>query len=142
MTGVQTCALPISLAYAIVEIDEKKIDEINILEASRLAMAKAVDQLEVKPDLVLVDGLPNPQIKLSSKAIVKGDSKSISIAAASILAKVYRDNLMDEYAKTYPVYGFEQHKGYPTSSHLAAVEEYGPCPIHRMSFKPLCEKTE
>ena len=131
-----------ALAYAVVEISEKVIDEINILEASRLAMAKAVEQLAIKPDLVLVDGLPNPQIKLESQAIVKGDSKSISIAAASILAKVYRDNLMDEYAKTYPVYGFEQHKGYPTASHLAAVEEHGPCPIHRLSFKPLSEKIE
>lgn len=131
-----------ALAFAVVEISENIIDEINILEASRLAMAKAVEKLGVKPDMVLVDGLPNPQIKLPSQAIVKGDSKSISIAAASILAKVYRDNLMDEYAKIYPEYDFEKHKGYPTASHLAAVEEYGPCPIHRMSFKPLCEKIQ
>lgn len=128
-----------ALAYAVVEIDEKTIDRINILEASRLAMATAVQQLTIQPDLVLVDGLPNPRIILPSQAIIKGDSKSISIAAASILAKVYRDQLMDGYGNCYPQYGFAEHKGYPTAKHIAAIEQYGPCPIHRMSFKPLCK---
>lgn len=90
-------------------------------------------------DFVLVDGLPNPQIKLPSEAIVKGDNKSISIAAAAIIAKVYRDHLMDKYDKQYPGYEFAANKGYPTEAHLRAVEEQGPCPIHRMTFRPLCE---
>ena len=126
-----------AIAYHIVEIDHKKIDEINILQASRLAMKEALAGLPVQPDFVLVDGLDNPMIDIDNEAIVKGDSKSISIAAASIIAKVYRDRLMDELDGVYPGYGFAKHKGYPAPMHLQAIEELGPCPIHRMTFKPL-----
>lgn len=126
-----------AVAFAIVEVDEKTIDRINILEASRLAMQKAISQLTQPADFVLVDGLPNPQIMLPAQAIVKGDNKSISIAAASILAKVYRDHLMEALDVQYPGYGFAVHKGYPTEAHLQAIAQLGPSPIHRMSFGPL-----
>lgn len=133
-----------AVAWAIAEVSEKEIDAINILEASRLAMQKAVEGLNVRQtaDFVLVDGLPNPQIQLPSQAIVKGDNKSISIAAASIIAKVYRDHLMEAYDQQYPGYGFAVHKGYPTAEHIQAITELGSCPIHRMSFRPLCDLTE
>ncbi len=128
-----------AVAWAIAEVDWKTIDDINILEASRLAMQKSVQMLAQPADFVLVDGLPNPQITLPSEAIVKGDNRSISIAAAAIIAKVYRDNLMNEYDKQYPGYGFGANKGYPTAEHMQAVAELGPCPIHRMSFRPLSD---
>lgn len=131
-----------AIAWNVAEVSETVIDEINILEASRLAMQQAVAGLSQPADFVLVDGLPNPQIKLPSEAIVKGDNKSISIAAAAIIAKVYRDHLMDKYDKQYPGYEFAANKGYPTEAHLRAVEEQGPCPIHRMTFRPLCEGTK
>lgn len=131
-----------AIAWAIAEVDEKTIDRINILEASRLAMQKAVQMLKQPADFVLVDGLPNPQITLPSQAIVKGDNKSISIAAASIIAKVYRDHLMDVYDQSYPGYGFAANKGYPTEAHLQAIGEMGPCPIHRISFRPLNEQEQ
>lgn len=126
-----------AISWAIMEVDEHMIDEINILEASRIAMQQAVQALPKQADFVLVDGLENPQITLPSQAIVKGDSKSISIAAASIIAKVYRDRLMKIYDKAYPGYGFAENKGYPTEEHLKAIEKLGPSPIHRMSFAPL-----
>lgn len=126
-----------AIAWAIAEVDEKMIDEINILEASRLAMKQAVDALSQPADFVLVDGLPNPQIQLPAEAIVKGDNKSISIAAAAIIAKVHRDHLMDQYDQKYPGYSFAVNKGYPTEAHLKAIETLGPCEIHRMSFRPL-----
>lgn len=126
-----------AISWAIMEVDERMIDEINILEASRIAMQQAVMALPKPADFVLVDGLDNPQITLPSQAIVKGDSKSISIAAASIIAKVYRDRLMKIYDKTYPGYGFAENKGYPTEAHIKAIETLGPTPIHRMSFAPL-----
>lgn len=126
-----------AISWAIMEVDERMIDEINILEASRIAMQQAVQALPKQADFVLVDGLENPQITLPSQAIVKGDSKSISIAAASIIAKVYRDRLMKVYDKAYPGYGFAENKGYPTEEHLEAIEKLGPSPIHRMSFAPL-----
>lgn len=128
-----------AVAWAIAEVDQTTIDEINILEASRLAMQKAVAMLEQPADFVLVDGLPNPRITLPSQAIVKGDNRSISIAAASIIAKVYRDHLMDEYDVKYPGYGFAGNKGYPTEEHMQAVRTIGPCAIHRMTFRPLNE---
>lgn len=128
-----------AIAWTIAEINEKEIDAVNILEASRLAMQQAVENLSQPADFVLVDGLPNPRITLPSEALVKGDSRSISIAAASIIAKVYRDNLMDEYDKVYPGYGFAANKGYPTEEHIKGVTELGPCPIHRMTFRPLSE---
>ncbi len=126
-----------AISWAIMEVDEKMIDEINILEASRIAMQQAVLALPKPADFVLVDGLDNPQITLPSQAIVKGDSKSISVAAASIIAKVYRDRLMTIYDKAYPGYGFAANKGYPTEEHIKAIETLGPTPIHRMSFAPL-----
>lgn len=128
-----------AIAWHVVEISESVIDEINILEASRLAMQQAVAGLSQAADFVLVDGLPNPQITLPAQAIVKGDNQSISIAAAAIIAKVYRDHLMDAYDEQYPGYGFAANKGYPTEAHLKAIEQQGPCPIHRLTFRPLCD---
>jgi ribonuclease HII len=122
-----------SLAYAEVE----EIEQINILKATHLAMARAAQTLGKKPDFCLIDGLPVPQFPLPSEGIVKGDGKSLSIAAASIIAKVSRDRLMLEYAERYPEYGFEKHKGYGTKQHLAALVEHGPCPIHRKTFAPV-----
>ncbi|WP_372520622.1 ribonuclease HII [Candidatus Ruminimicrobiellum ovillum] len=130
-----------AFSYGIGIVDAKIIDEINILQATFLAMRKALEQLSVKPDLVLIDGnhtIPNLQNK--QQAIVSGDAKSACIACASILAKVTRDNMMYEYAKQYPQYNFEKHKGYGTKAHIEAIEKYGPCPIHRMTFAPLNSK--
>lgn len=124
----------LAIAYAVVLVDEKTIDEINILQATFRAMERAVSNLTTKPDFVLVDGNKLPAINLPAKAVVHGDSLSASIAAASVLAKVTRDDLMLELAKEYPQYGFEIHKGYGTKAHCSAILEYGPCPIHRETF--------
>ena len=129
------------LKYAIAEIQPEEIDRLNILRAAQSAMAEAVNSLGVV-DFSLIDGLPVPNFPTRSKAIVKGDSKSASIAAASILAKVYRDELMDKYAEEFPGYGFEKNKGYGTAQHLAALKELGPTPIHRKSFAPVRELFE
>ena len=132
-----------AFSYGIGIVDAKTIDEINILQATFLAMRKALEQLSVKPNLVLVDGnhtIPNLQNK--QQAIVSGDAKSACIACASILAKVTRDNMMYEYAKLYPQYNFEKHKGYGTKTHIESIQKYGPCPIHRMSFAPLNSKQQ
>lgn len=123
-----------ALAYAIAFCDEKVIDEINILQATFRAMTDAVSGLSLKPDVVLIDGNKVPQLDIPSLAVVHGDSLSASIAAASILAKVTRDDLMLAVAQEYPGYGFEIHKGYGTKAHYSALQELGPCPIHRMSF--------
>lgn len=123
-----------AVCYAISEVDNATIDRINILEASRLAMAQSVEALPQKADFVLLDGWDNPRIQRPRQAIVKGDSKSISIAAASILAKVHRDRLMEAYDSVYPGYGLAQHKGYPTAEHYQALKTLGPSPIHRLSF--------
>ncbi len=123
-----------ALAYAISEISPRIIDAVNILQASRLAMAEAVKKLELPCDMVMVDGWENPLFELPQKAIVKGDSRCFNIACASILAKVYRDDLMDELDEKYPGYGFSQHKGYPTKEHYEALKALGPCEIHRISF--------
>ena len=123
-----------ALAYGIGFATEQEIDEINILQATFLAMQRALDKLTVKPDLALIDGNREKDFGLPVKTVVKGDSLSANIAAASILAKVTRDNLMQEMAETYPQYGFEIHKGYGTKAHYAALREHGACPIHRMSF--------
>lgn len=122
-----------SLAYA----DVAEIEQINILKASHAAMVRAVQSLSRKPDFCLIDGLPVPQFPLPSDGIVKGDGKSLSIAAASIIAKVSRDRLMLEYAEQYPEYGFERHKGYGTKLHMKALKKHGPCPIHRKTFAPI-----
>ena len=123
-----------AVTYAVVLIDEKTIDEINILQATFRAMEQAVSGLDKKPDYVLIDGNKLPQIDVPAKAVVHGDSLSASIAAASVLAKVTRDDLMLELAKEYPQYGFDIHKGYGTKAHCAAILENGPCPIHRATF--------
>ena len=122
------------IAYGIGLATEQEIDEINILQATFLAMQRALDQLAVKPDLALIDGNRQKDFGLPVKTVVKGDSLSANIAAASILAKVTRDNLMVEMAETYPQYGFEIHKGYGTKAHYAALREHGASPIHRMTF--------
>ena len=123
-----------AIAYGIGFATEQEIDEINILQATFLAMQRALDQLTVKPDLALVDGNRQKDFGVPVKTVVKGDSLSANIAAASILAKVTRDDLMVEMAQKYPQYGFEIHKGYGTKAHYAALRENGASPIHRMSF--------
>lgn len=123
-----------ALCYTIIEVDEKTIDEINILQATRLGMKKAVETLALTPQTVLTDGNMTLDITLPQKSIIKGDALCYSIGAASILAKVYRDNLMDEYAKSYPHYAFEQNKGYGTAAHIQGIKEHGLCPIHRRTF--------
>ena len=123
-----------AVAYGIAFADEKEIDEINILQATYNAMERAMQQLKVKPGLALIDGNRARDFGLPVKTVVKGDSRSANIAAASILAKVTRDRLMEDLAETYPQYGFEVHKGYGTKRHYAALTEFGPCAIHRMSF--------
>ena len=112
----------------------ERIDEINILNATYEAMREAIEGLSVQPQVLLNDAVTIPDIALRQVPIIKGDAKSVSIAAASILAKVTRDHMMAEYAKHYPEYGFEKHKGYGTAAHIAALREFGPCPIHRKSF--------
>lgn len=123
--------------YAFSVVDERIIDTNNILNATLLAMAQAVMTLKPLPQWVLVDGTVCPDIPFPSSAIIGGDAKSISIACASIVAKVTRDEIMLGYDKQYPEYGFAGHKGYGTKSHCAAIFKYGPCPIHRKSFQPI-----
>lgn len=123
-----------ALAYGIAFATEQEIDEINILQATFLAMQRALDQLGVRPDLALIDGNRQKDFGLPVKTVIKGDSLSANIAAASILAKVTRDDLMVRQAEQFPRYGFEIHKGYGTKAHYAALEQYGPSPIHRMTF--------
>lgn len=123
-----------ALAYGIGFATEQEIDEINILQATFLAMERAMAQLKIRPDLALIDGNRQKDFGLPVKTIVKGDSRSANIAAASVLAKVSRDDWMISMAEKYPEYGFEIHKGYGTRAHYQALEAYGPSPIHRMSF--------
>ena len=123
-----------AVAFGIGFATEQEIDEINILQATFLAMQRALDQLEVKPELALIDGNREKDFGIPVKTVVKGDSLSANIAAASVLAKVTRDDLMVEMAEKYPEYGFEVHKGYGTKAHYAALTEHGPCPAHRMTF--------
>ena len=123
-----------AIAYGIGFASEQEIDEINILQATFLAMQRALDQLQVKADLALIDGNREKDFGLPVKTVVKGDSLSANIAAASVLAKVTRDNLMVEMAQKYPQYGFDIHKGYGTKAHYAALREFGASPIHRMTF--------
>lgn len=123
-----------AVAYGIAMADEKEIDEINILQATYLAMQRAIDALQVKPDFALIDGNRAKDFGVPLKTVVHGDSLSASIAAASVLAKVTRDDLMIELARQYPAYGFEIHKGYGTKAHYEALAEAGPSPVHRMTF--------
>ena len=130
-----------AIAYGIGSASAQEIDAINILQATFLAMKRAVAQLKVKPGFLLVDGNRLTDFGISAESIVKGDSRSANIAAASILAKVTRDRLMMQYDAEYPQYGFAQHKGYGTAQHIAALRKYGPCPIHRRSFEPVRSMT-
>ena len=123
-----------AVAWSVAWADEKEIDEINILNARMLAMERAIQGLRVQPDLALIDGNRSRGITCPNEIVVKGDGKSASIAAASILAKVSRDRYMLDMAKEYPQYAFEKHKGYPTRLHYERLREYGPCPIHRLTF--------
>ena len=123
-----------ALAYTVYEVNEKIIDEINILQATRLGMKNALESLKIVPDTVITDGNMTLDISFPQRSIVHGDALSYSIGAASIVAKVFRDALMEEYAKTYPAYGFERNKGYGTAEHIRAIKEHGICPIHRRTF--------
>ena len=123
-----------ALSWAVAFADHREIDEINILQATYLAMDRAISQLNIKPELALIDGNRAKDFGLPVKTVVHGDSLSASIAAASILAKVTRDDYMLQMAEKYPGYAFDVHKGYGTKVHYAALKEHGPCEIHRMTF--------
>ena len=122
-------------AFAV--IDEGVIDQINILRATHMAMAQASSNLPIEPSFVIIDGMPVKDFPFNNESIIKGDSKSLSIAAASVIAKVERDKIMLNYSKEYPEYKFEKHKGYGTKLHFDALKEFGPCKIHRKSFAPV-----
>ncbi|HEX5363275.1 MAG TPA: ribonuclease HII [Gallionella sp.] len=128
-----------ALAWAVAYAEVEEIDSLNILQATLLAMRRAVLALPIQPQHVLVDGLYCPQTGIPSEAIVKGDSKVAAISAASILAKTARDELMLKMHEQFPHYGFAEHKGYPTAAHLAALREHGVSAVHRKSFKPVRE---
>jgi ribonuclease HII len=131
-----------ALAVGIGIVNEKQIDRINIRQASLLAMQRAVQNLPLIPDYALVDGRDIPVLTSQARALIKGDRVCFSVAAASIIAKVTRDQMMVKYHKIYPEYGFDRHKGYPTPRHLQAIQRYGPCPIHRRSFRPIRQEDE
>lgn len=120
--------------YSITIATQEEVDRYNILRATQISMNRAFHELTEKPGIILIDGKFSKPFEFKSECIIKGDDKHYSIAAASILAKVYRDNLMIEYDKEYPEYGFAKHKGYGTKQHLEAIEKYGLCPIHRKTF--------
>ena len=126
-----------ALAYAIAEADVREIDSINILQATMLAMQRAVSALTLEPEFIYVDGNCMPVWNYLSKALIKGDQRIQSIAAASILAKVHRDQCLLRLHEQFPAYGFAKHKGYPTPEHLAVLRELGPCPEHRLSYGPV-----
>lgn len=121
-----------AVALNICRVEPQEIDEINILEATKLCMKRAVEGLEVAPDYVITDGNMTLDIALPQRSIIKGDALSYTIGAASIAAKVYRDKIMEEYAEFYPQYLFGRNKGYGTAAHVAAIKEYGLCPVHRI----------
>jgi len=125
-----------ALSYGVGVVGWKQIDEMGILNASKLAMRQAVLKLDPAPDFVVSDAVPLNITGLPQEAIIRGDGTVFCIAAASILAKVSRDHLMQKYHQKYPRYGFDQHRGYGTEIHLSAIKKHGPCPIHRMSFAP------
>ena len=124
-----------SIAWAVGIIDQNEIDDINILNATKKGLTQALTELEQRPDIILVDALTKiDTLGIPYESIIKGDAKSYSIAAASIVAKVTRDRIMRQWDEIYPQYGFEKHKGYGTALHINAIKEYGPCPLHRKSF--------
>ena len=124
-----------AIAWGVGIIDQREIDDINILKATKKGLTTALQELEIKPDLVLVDALKDiDTLGIPYMSIIKGDAKCYSIAAASIIAKVTRDRIMKQWDELYPQYGFEKHKGYGTSAHISAIKEYGICPLHRKSF--------
>ena len=123
-----------AIVWAVGIVGPERIDEINILQATYEAMKQAIGNLSQTPDLLLCDAVTIPEVKIPQISIIKGDAKSLSIAAASVLAKVTRDHMMEEYDKLYPQYGFGKHKGYGTAAHIQAIREFGPCPIHRRTF--------
>lgn len=128
-----------ALAVSVGMMDEKVIDEVNIYEATKLAMYQAIENCEIKPEHVLIDAMKLEKLEMPSTSIIKGDAKSISIAAASVIAKVTRDRMMIELDKKYPMYGFKSHKGYPTKKHVEAIEKYGLIDGYRKTFKPISE---
>ena len=124
-----------AVAFAVGEVEPDEIDRINILEATKLAMVKAIENLKPSADYLLIDALRLKQISIPQKPIIKGDSIAYSIAAASVIAKTYRDALMKTYDTQYPQYGFASHKGYGCKTHYDALREHGPCPLHRKTFR-------
>jgi len=128
-----------AVSWAIAEVDAETIDRINIRQASLLAMRRAVEQLALSPDFLLIDGRDTIDWECPQQAVIRGDGTSFSIAAASVLAKVYRDRLLVELDSKYPGYGLAQHKGYPCPAHLAALRRLGPTPLHRKSFHPVAQ---
>lgn len=137
---LRICSEAVSVGVGIV--NEQTIDKMNILKATHLAMLRAVSSLERKPDFILIDGIFAPGSGIPQKAVAGGDSKSISVAAASIVAKVSRDRMMLEHDRRFPGYGFSEHKGYGTRNHIENLMKLGPCGIHRMSFRPVAEAAE
>jgi len=129
-----------AVAFAVGSVDADEIDRINILEATKKAMSLAIEGLSPAADYLLIDALQLKHVNLSQKALIKGDSISMSIAAASVIAKVHRDGLMRNYHEQYPHYGFAGHKGYGAASHLEALRRHGPCPLHRRSFRGVLPK--
>ncbi|UTY38525.1 ribonuclease HII [Allocoprobacillus halotolerans] len=127
-----------ALAYQIEIIDVEMVDRLNVYQASKKGMLDAIQHLSIQPDYALTDAMPLGDV-IEHQSIIKGDGKSLSIGAASILAKVTRDRIMNEYAQIYPEYGFEKHKGYPTKQHKVALKRYGVTPIHRRSFQPVID---
>ncbi len=135
--------IELGLVCAVGVVDSQDIDQMNILRASLMAMRKAVMELSRTPDVILVDGnYPIPRMPQPQYAIIGGDARCQSIAAASVIAKVTRDRIMDKYDKLYPHFSFARHKGYPTADHLEELKKHGPCDIHRKSFKPVAELLE
>ena len=126
-----------AIAWSVISIDAREIDRINILQATMLAMKQSIEQLTTLPDHVFIDGNRCPDVDIPSTAVVKGDLRVAEISAASILAKVERDAQMLALHETYPQYGFDKHKGYPTKDHMQALKEHGPCPQHRRSYAPV-----
>lgn len=123
-----------AVSYSVAYADVEEIEALNILNATMLAMKRAIEGLDIQADYAMIDGNRPPNLAIDSECIIKGDAKSMSIACASILAKVSRDRLLYQYAKEYPQYQFDKHKGYGTKAHVEAIKQYGPCPYHRMSF--------